>query len=281
MNRHLAAWFPRASPRHLRLWALVAVFGTVNQLTDPLVDATLSESLFYWITRFVAFVVLLWASDILVNRWLTTRMNVPAWLKPVVIVSAVALLPFAMVELFVESRVPLRSEYDDEELWSVSPLLAYLAEYATLASIVVPLHLVLWLIIDRKGDVVQTAGADEEQPPFLEKVPGIRADEVLALQAEEHYVRVFHSSRGSEGSEGSKGSELVHYRFGDAVREMPESLGTQVHRSWWVADRAVSAAERGARRWQLKLQSGHSVPVSDSFTKAARERGWLVRKRRR
>ena len=251
------------------------MFGTVNQLTDPLVDATLSESLFYWGTRFVAFVILLWVSDILVSRWLPTRLNEPAWLKPVVIVTALALLPFAAVELFVESRVPLRSEYDDEELWSVSPVLAYLAEYATLASIVMPLHLVLWLIIDRKGDAVQVVEANEEQPPFLEKVQGVRAGEVLALQAEEHYVRVFYSSQGSEGS------ELVHYRFGDAVRDMPESLGTQVHRSWWVADEAVTAAERGTRRWQLKLRSGHSVPVSDSFTKAARERGWLVRKRRR
>lgn len=280
MNRHLAALFPQASPRHLRLWALVAVFGTVNQLTDPLVDATLSESLFYWGTRFIAFVVLLWTADILVSRWLSTRLTAPAWLKPVVIVSAVALLPFAMVELFVESRVPLRSEYDDEELWSVSPLLAYVAEYATLASIVVPLHLILWLIIDRKSDAAPAAGADEERPPFLEKVPGIGAGDVLALQAEEHYVRVFYS-QVSNSSESNQGSELVHYRFGDAVREMPESLGTQVHRSWWVADAAVTAAERGTRRWQLKLQSGHSVPVSDSFTRAARERGWLVRKRRR
>lgn len=255
----------------MRLWALVAVFGTVNQLTDPLVDASLSQSLFYWGTRFVAFVVLLWASDILVNRWLSARMNVPPWLKPVVIVSAVALLPFALVELFVESRVPLRSEYDDAELWSVSPILAYLAEYATLASIVMPLHLVLWLIIDRNGDAAPAPGDSDEQPRFLEKVPGLRAGEVAALQAEEHYVRVFHPA----------GSELVHYRFGDAVREMPESLGTQVHRSWWVADEAVIAAERGKRRWQLKLQSGHSVPISDSFTKAARDRGWLVRKRRR
>ena len=271
MNRHLAALFPHASPRHLRLWALVAVFGTVNQLTDPLVDASWSQSLFYWGTRFAAFVVLLWVSDILVGRWLSTRMNEPAWLKPVVIVTAAALLPFALVELWVESRVPLRSDFDDEALWSVSPLLAYVGEYATLASIVMPVHLVLWLIVDRNDDAMQAVEGKQQQPPFLAKVPGITAEKVAALQAEEHYVRVFHAG----------GSELVHYRFGDAVQEMPESLGAQVHRSWWVADEAVTVAERGARRWQLKLRSGHAVPVSDSYTKAARERGWLLRKRRR
>ncbi len=73
-------------------------------------------------------------------------------------------------------------------------------------------------------------------------------------------------------------SELIHHRLSDAVAEMPSELGTRVHRSWWVADRAVVGASRGSRRWQLQLSSNISVPVSDSFVQVARERGYLRRR---
>ena len=96
----------------------------------------------------------------------------------------------------------------------------------------------------------------------------MRAEDVLALQAHEHYVRIY----------TSEAAELIHYRFGDAAEEMPSELGLQVHRSWWVAERAVRSAQRGSRRWQLNLVTDDAVPVSDSYVAAVRERGWLKRR---
>ena len=74
---------------------------------------------------------------------------------------------------------------------------------------------------------------------------------------------------------GTSHDELVHYRISDAVAEMPPQLGMQVHRSWWVADRFVTGASRKTRRWELVVDGTLRVPVSDRFTKAARERGYL------
>ena len=109
------------------------------------------------------------------------------------------------------------------------------------------------------------------QPAFLAKTDGIALENVLALGAEEHYVRVLTSDR----------SELVYGRFRDVVAEMPEAAGLQVHRSWWVAEDAVVAARRGARRYELELLNGTTVPVSDRFTQRVRERGLLTRPRAR
>ncbi len=272
MSRH-PRWNPNpASPRNLRLGALILVFIAISQVDDPLIDATIGQELLYWFVRISVMAIGLWSADALVSRIFANRWNHPAWLRPVVIVSAIGLLPFALAEILIEPHLPMRPEFVDDELWAFSPLLAFLSEYATMVTIVVPVHLLLWLIIDRKAhtesDPVETEA--ESPPKFLQQSSVRQVDDVLALQAEEHYVRIYTAD----------GSELVHYRFGNAVADMPTELGTQVHRSWWVAESAVRSAKRGSRRWQLDLETDVAVPVSDSYVKAVRELGWLKRKSR-
>jgi DNA-binding LytR/AlgR family response regulator len=48
-----------------------------------------------------------------------------------------------------------------------------------------------------------------------------------------------------------------------------------VHRSWWVARDAVVEAERGDGRAILTLKGGAKVPVSRTYAKTLRERGWF------
>ncbi len=273
MSRH-SLWNPSpSSPRNLRLGTLILVFIAISQVDDPLVDATIGQELLYWFVRISVMAVGFWSADVFVSRVLADRWNHPAWLKPVVLVSAIGLLPFALAEILIEPHLPMRPEFVDDELWAFSPVLAFLSEYATLVTIVVPVHLILWLIIDRKthteSDPVETEALSP--PRFLQQSAVRRVDDVMALQAEEHYVRVYTTS----------GSELVHYRFRDAVTEMPVELGTRVHRSWWVAERAIRSAKRGSRRWQLDLVNDVAVPVSDSYVKSVRELGWLRRKSRK
>ncbi len=248
------------------------VFIAINQLDDPLVDATVGQELLYWGVRMTVLAVGLWTADALVSRVFADRWANPAWLKPVVLVSAIGLLPFALVETLMEPHLPMRPEFMDDDLRAYSPTLAWLSEYATVVSVIVPTHLLLWLILERNAHDAGDAAEDPLQsiPTFLEGASVRRAEEVLALQAEEHYVRIYTNN----------GAELVHYRFGDAVAEMPPELGLRVHRSWWVAEDAVRSAKRGSRRWQLRLESDVSVPVSDSYVQAVREKGWLKRKGR-
>ncbi len=272
MSRH-SDWNPSlASPRNLRFGVLVLLLIMVNQINDPLVEATLGQELLFWTVRPVVLVLGLWLADRVVARLLAERLATPEWLKPAVLVTAIGLVPLALSEALLELYLPFRPEFLDEQLWEFSPALALLGEYVTLATVVIPIHLLLWLIIDRNAHkTTSAAGADAPSTPeFLQRTANLRAEDIVALQAEEHYVRVY----------SGQGSELIHYRFGDAVEEMPAGLGLQVHRSWWVAEHAVRSAKRGSRRWQLDLETDVAVPVSDSYVKAVRERGWLKRRSR-
>lgn len=99
---------------------------------------------------------------------------------------------------------------------------------------------------------------------FISRVRHVRrGTAVLALRAEGHYLRVYTDA----------GSDLVLYRLSDAIAEMAGEPGAQVHRSWWVAERALSA-ERHADR--VRLSNGVDVPISRSYRVAARQRGWLA-----
>ena len=254
----------------MRFGALLLIM--VNQINDPLVDATLGQAFLFWALRPVVLAAGLWLADEAGSRFLAGRLATPDWLKPVLIVPAMGLVPLAITESFLELQLPFRPEFLDEQLWAQSPALAVLGEFATLASIVIPLNLLLWLIIDRRTHWSVEADESEVQsvPEFLQRTTSLGVDEVLALEAEEHYVRIY----------SRNGAELVHYRFGKAAKEMPAELGLRVHRSWWVAESAVRSAQRGSRRWQLNLVTDVAVPVSDSYVKAVRERGWLKKKSR-
>jgi hypothetical protein len=93
-------------------------------------------------------------------------------------------------------------------------------------------------------------------------VPGTLA----AIQAEDHYCRVL--TRDGQ-------SALIHYRFGDALGEVAELDGAQVHRGAWVAANAVAGARRDGRRWRIVLADGTEMPVSSTYAPEARRRHWL------
>jgi hypothetical protein len=87
-----------------------------------------------------------------------------------------------------------------------------------------------------------------------------------AIEAEDHYCRL-HLTGGR--------SLLLLHRFGDALREVAELGGAQVHRGAWVAAGGVAGAERDGRRWRLLLADGTRIPVSARFAGVARAKGWL------
>lgn len=112
--------------------------------------------------------------------------------------------------------------------------------------------------------------ADREPPPipFLDRVPARLGRELLALEMEDHYVRV-HTVLGSD---------LILMRLRDAVAELAGLEGLQVHRSYWVAAAAVAGAERKPDgRITLLLGNGMRIPVSRSYAAAVRAAGWLER----
>lgn len=82
--------------------------------------------------------------------------------------------------------------------------------------------------------------------------PELKTSSLLALAAEDHYVRVITSA----------GEELILLRFSDAIAEAHLVKGFQVHRSWWVAEHAIKALEKNNASAELRLINGMLVPVS-------------------
>ena len=86
----------------------------------------------------------------------------------------------------------------------------------------------------------------------LTKLANLRTDELLAVEAEDHYIQV-HSQRGKE---------LIYYRFGDALEELAHLDGLRIHRSAWISKKAIDRVEGEGRNMHVRLISGERMRVS-------------------
>lgn len=97
---------------------------------------------------------------------------------------------------------------------------------------------------------------------LLSRLPKRLGEEIIALQAEDHYLRV-HTTLGSD---------LILMRLSDAIATIGPDLGLQVHRSWWVAHDAVLEFVKSEQRTYLKLKNELLVPVGRTYSAAVRSR---------
>lgn len=101
--------------------------------------------------------------------------------------------------------------------------------------------------------------------PLLDQLPAEIGSEIIALEMEDHYVRV-HTMLGSA---------LVLMRMRDAVALLGDLEGMQVHRSWWVARGAVEDVLRDGRNVRLRLARGIEAPVARANITALRDARWI------
>ena len=124
-------------------------------------------------------------------------------------------------------------------------------------------------VIPRGFETKETSAAAEKRtdwgdrpPGFVERLPAYLApNEVLAIKAEQHYIRVYSPSK----------EYMVLYRFSDAVRELDESIGKQVHRSYWVNTREIESVQTRAKDFQIRISTGVDIPVSTPYQGMVRE----------
>jgi len=95
---------------------------------------------------------------------------------------------------------------------------------------------------------------------FFERVPDRLGRDLLALEAQDHYLLV-HTRRGSA---------LIHMRLSEAVQILPPQLGFQAHRRWWVAREEVAGLRRDGHQTLIDLTSGLTVPVGRTYLAAVR-----------
>ena len=94
---------------------------------------------------------------------------------------------------------------------------------------------------------------------FLDRLPPEAGRDVIYLKVSGHYITVVTTA----------GSGILLMRFADAVAEL-EGAGMQVHRSFWVAYRHITAIEQREGRIVVCLTGGEVVSVSRTFIAAVR-----------
>jgi hypothetical protein len=99
-------------------------------------------------------------------------------------------------------------------------------------------------------------------PPFLALSRLPCTDVIFAVKAEEHYIRIWTQC----------GTDLIRYRFGDALQEIADREGAQVHRSWWINWDAVTGWRQRGRSLELVLGNDLRVPVSLAYKAEAHRR---------
>lgn len=116
--------------------------------------------------------------------------------------------------------------------------------------------------VDRSPEPI--AALPPRTPQFADRLP-TGFGPVHALKSEDHYVRVF----------GDGKSTLLLMRLRDAVAELGEADGLQVHRSWWIARVAVADVIRQGREAVVRLSDGTEAPVSREAMSRLRAAGWV------
>lgn len=80
----------------------------------------------------------------------------------------------------------------------------------------------------------------------------IAISSVRAISAEGNYVRILTDAK----------DYFLRAVFNEVILQLPKEIGTQIHRSHWVAYRAIDEINRDGRKMTVRLTDGNEFPVS-------------------
>lgn len=109
------------------------------------------------------------------------------------------------------------------------------------------------------------AGTSSQAPHFMSKVTPAVGKDLVALKAEGHYVRVYTQI----------GNDLIYYRFSDAMAQVADHPGVQVHRSYWIDPGSAKAVKDQNGKYELLLPNDLKVPIGQTYKQNARMAGLL------
>jgi hypothetical protein len=101
----------------------------------------------------------------------------------------------------------------------------------------------------------------DETRNLLEKLPPGKRGILLAMSAEQHYVRI-HTDVGDD---------LVLMPFSEAIAKVSSERGMRIHRSHWISYGAVKALQSAGNALSVRLVNGIELPVSRSYSGSVRE----------
>ncbi len=85
------------------------------------------------------------------------------------------------------------------------------------------------------------------------------------MRMEDHYLRVV----------TDEGDGMTLHRMSDATRDLANTDGMQVHKSWWVSEAAVKEIRQENRKRIILTRDGTEVPVGRSFEPRLKDAGWI------
>ncbi|MEP2531244.1 LytTR family DNA-binding domain-containing protein [Shimia sp.] len=99
----------------------------------------------------------------------------------------------------------------------------------------------------------------------LERRPEGLSGIIQFMRMEDHYLHV-HTNEGTG---------MMLHRMSDAKRELTNTDGLQVHKSWWVSAAAVDEIRHENRKRVIRTKDGTEIPVGRSFEGALKSAGWI------
>ncbi|WP_143526078.1 LytTR family DNA-binding domain-containing protein [Roseivivax lentus] len=240
--------------------------GTVGEERDPF-------------DTFVHSVILVGVSYPFQTLFASTAMSMfgaklPLWLCAIVgcIVAAIPASVLSPTISWVAGVMPTGEaivETREEFFQNVSSRLHYVfLLFATLGTLFWMLLNYRWWVEHLQGargtaeqDRQNEEAASADVAHLLRKLPVQKRGRLLALSAEQHYVRV----------RTEAGEDLVLMPFSEAIASLPNDLGMRIHRSHWVSRNAVDKVKAARSSLMVILENGTELPVSRSFSGAVRE----------
>ncbi len=235
-----------------RLWVVFAGIVLIFAITGPFgtyIRLGATERLGYWLI-------------VQSGTWLTALFCISAFmvhLEPynvprlarVIYGSLFAAIPISLIVVFMN------------RLFFELP--ATLSEFAFNVMISAPIAVcfgwITWTLAQDPPETNEEEDTNKSEIPLLDRLPPELRGELIAVSVEDHYTRVI----------TNKGSHLMLMRFSDALKELQNAEGLQVHRSHWVAQKSVDSLIKESGRLRLKLTDGQEVPVSRTYSAEVRE----------
>lgn len=142
----------------------------------------------------------------------------------------------------------------------------------TTALYVIPQVIILGIIVDTlirlilgKHKTLRPSSTDKTGQAFINRLPVNIGKKLIYFVMEDHYLNIY----------TDKGNHMILMRMKDALVELDNYHGMQVHRSYWVALDAVAKVKKESRKTILTMINGKEIPVSRKYLAAVSEIGLL------
>ncbi|PTS78703.1 LytTR family transcriptional regulator [Sphingomonas sp. HMWF008] len=239
ITRPLIRWLTLA----LATGALLAALGPFGSY----LNGSLTERAGYWIGAVLLGLLLYGSAYRLAARW-TPQTGFRWWL--------------ALIAASIVASVPETLATRAAAFWLWPELARLQLPFLTWFAQSVTIGTTGMLVIGFLRRPIAAAAGPTRKPAPIDGVS--LGPDVLALQMEDHYVRVHRAT----------GSALILMPLGTAITHV-EAEGLRTHRSWWVARRAVVSVEGNPRSMRLILSNGVVAPVARSAVTHLKAAGWV------